>query len=230
MIMEDNIVKIRNANKTYPIGKNIRVPAVKNINSDMRNGDFVALVGASGSGKSTLLNLIGCLDKPDNGIIYLNGENMSQKSHKELSLFRNKNIGFIFQSFNLLPVLNVYENIEFPFLINNNGFSKQERRAIIDELTEQVGLTEYKKHKSNELSGGQMQRVAIARALALSPLIVLADEPTANLDSKTSENILDLMLSLNNTKKTTFIFATHDPIVMKYAKTIIRLKDGEIVS
>lgn len=227
--MENTVVKIQNVSKTYSIGKRVRVPAIKNISLDIKNGDFVALVGASGSGKSTLLNLIGCLDKPDQGIIYLNGENASQKSHTELSLFRNKNIGFIFQSFNLLPVLNVYENIEFPFLINSNNFSKQERSKIIDELIENVGLTEYKKHKSNELSGGQMQRVAIARALALSPLIVLADEPTANIDSKTSENILDLMLSLNNTKGTTFIFATHDPIVMSYAKTTIHLKDGEIV-
>jgi len=227
--MEDTIVKMQNVSKTYLIGKKVKVPAIKNVSLAIENGDFVALVGSSGSGKSTLLNLIGCLDQPDNGSIYLNGENILQKSHKELSLFRNRNIGFIFQSFNLLPVLNVYENIEFPFLINNNRFSKQERGLIIDELIEQVGLTEFKKHKSNELSGGQMQRVAIARALGLSPSIILADEPTANLDSKTSENILDLMLSLNNTKKTTFIFATHDPIVMGYAKTIIHLKDGEVV-
>jgi putative ABC transport system ATP-binding protein len=227
--MENSVVKIQNVSKTYSIGKKVNVPAIKNVSLDIKNGDFVALVGASGSGKSTLLNLIGCLDKPDKGSIYLNNEDTSQKSQTELSLFRNKNIGFIFQSFNLLPVLNVYENIEFPFLINSNRFSRQERNKIIDELIERVGLAEYKRHKSNELSGGQMQRVAIARALALSPLIVLADEPTANLDSKTSENILDLMQSLNNTQGTTFIFATHDPIVMSYAKTTIQLKDGEII-
>lgn len=227
--MSNRVIKIRNVSKTYRIGRNIDIQALKDINLDINVGDFVALVGSSGSGKSTLLNLIGCLDKPDaSGQIFLNNEDVLTKSRKELSLLRNKNIGFIFQSFNLLPVLDVYENIEFPFLINKNLYTKQERKNIIDTLIQQVGLGNYRKHKSNELSGGQMQRVAIARALALSPLVVLADEPTANLDSITSRNILELMRKLNEERNITFIFATHDPLVMEFTKRIISLKDGKI--
>ncbi|MFV0420257.1 MAG: ABC transporter ATP-binding protein [Dysgonomonas sp.] len=227
--MSNRVIKIRNVSKTYRIGRNIDIQALKDINLDINAGDFVALVGSSGSGKSTLLNLIGCLDKPDaSGQIFLNNEDVLTKSKKELSLLRNKNIGFIFQSFNLLPVLDVYENIEFPFLINKNLYTKQERKNTIDTLIEQVGLGNYRKHKSNELSGGQMQRVAIARALALSPLVVLADEPTANLDSVTSRNILELMRKLNEERNITFIFATHDPLVMEFTKRIISLKDGKI--
>jgi putative ABC transport system ATP-binding protein len=220
-------IRIESVSKIYPLGKT-EVRALKNINLTIDEGEFTTIAGPSGCGKSTMLNLIGCMDAPTTGEVYIEGRPISKLSDKELTRLRLEKLGFIFQSFNLIPVLTVYQNIEFPLLIHG-GFSPKDRTRIIDRLIEEVGLKDQAKQKSNELSGGQRQRVAIARALVTSPRIVLADEPTANLDSATGEKIINLMKEINNTHKTTFIFSTHDPQVMKHASRIVRLKDGEVV-
>jgi putative ABC transport system ATP-binding protein len=220
-------IRIESVSKIYPLGKT-EVRALKNINLTIDEGEFTTIAGPSGCGKSTMLNLIGCMDAPTTGEVYIEGRPISKLSDKELTRLRLEKLGFIFQSFNLIPVLTVYQNIEFPLLIHG-GFSPKDRTRIIDRLIEEVGLKDQAKQKSNELSGGQRQRVAIARALVTSPRIVLADEPTANLDSATGEKIINLMKEINSTHKTTFIFSTHDPQVMKHASRIVRLKDGEVV-
>jgi len=183
-------------------------------------------MGPSGSGKSTLLNLIGALDTPTNGEVHINGENISTLTDRALSKFRNRTLGFIFQSFNLIPVLSVSENIEYPLLIQD--ISALKRRDRVKEYIDAVGLTPYSSRYPDELSGGQRQRVAIARALATHPSIIIADEPTANLDHKTGKEVMDLISSMNKKSGATVVFATHDPIVSNYTKKIIRLKDGEI--
>ncbi len=220
-------VRIENVSKVYPLGKT-SVQALKNIELAIQEGEFTTIAGPSGCGKSTLLNLIGCMDTPTTGEVYVEGQPISQLKDKELTRLRLEKLGFIFQSFNLIPVLTVYQNIEFPLLIHG-GFTKKERAARIDALMEEVGLQPQAQQKSNELSGGQRQRVAIARALVTQPRIVLADEPTANLDSATGERIIDLMKTINRTHKTTFIFSTHDPQVMKQASRVVRLKDGAVL-
>lgn len=222
-----NAVHIEKVSKVYPLGKT-EVRALDNISLNIAAGEFVTIAGPSGCGKSTLLNLIGCMDTPTTGEVYLEDRPVSGLSDKELTRLRLEKLGFIFQSFNLIPVLTVYQNIEFPLLIQG-GFTAKEREAKIEPLIAEVGLAEQKNQKSNELSGGQRQRVAIARALVTSPKIVLADEPTANLDSATGERIIDLMKTINQTHGTTFIFSTHDPQVMKHASRVIRLKDGHLV-
>ncbi len=220
-------IRIEAVSKVYPLG-NTEVKALKNINLVIEEGEFTTIAGPSGCGKSTMLNLIGCMDTPSTGEVYIDERPISKLSDKDLTRLRLEKLGFIFQSFNLIPVLTVYQNIEFPLLIHG-GFSAAERTKIIDRLIAEVGLKDQARQKSNELSGGQRQRVAIARALVTSPRIVLADEPTANLDSNTGEKIINLMKEINITHKTTFIFSTHDPQVMKHAGRIIRLKDGEVV-
>lgn len=225
-----SIIKLQDVKKFYPLGKTM-VPAIKGISFEIEKGDFVSIVGPSGSGKSTILNLIGCIDTPTEGKVLINGRETSGLSDREITSLRHDVIGFIFQSFNLLPVLNVYENVEFPFLIGKKKLSAGEKKAnkeYIDHLIEAVGLTNWKTHKPNELSGGQRQRVAIARALATKPKVVLADEPTANLDSKTGEDIISLMKKINKELKTTFIFSTHDHNIFSSAYHVIRLKDGNI--
>jgi len=219
------IVELRNAEKIYPLGKT-EVHALKGISFGIEKGDFISIAGPSGSGKSTILNLIGCIDTPSSGEVLINGTNTSQLSDKEITSLRHEVIGFIFQSFNLIPVLNVYENIEFPLLIGKKRIEKHEKDEWIRFLIEQVDLAKWADHKPNELSGGQRQRVAIARALATRPDIVLADEPTANLDSVTGENIISLMKKMNAELSTTFIFSTHDLMIVNIADHIIRLKDG----
>lgn len=227
---KEDLIELKDVSKEYFLGKNNMVEALKNITLNIQDGEFTALVGPSGSGKSTLLNIIGCLDEATRGTIIFDKEDVTAKNQNELAMIRNNKIGFIFQTFNLFPIFDVYENIEFPFLAGNgNNKSLKERRKIILEIVEQIGLTRYIKHKSNELSGGQMQRVAIGRALALSPLIILADEPTANLDSHTSENVLKMMKEINEARGTTFLFATHDPLVLKYVNRVIKIHDGELV-
>lgn len=229
MKMEE-LIELKEISKEYSLGKSNIVKALKNISLSIGAGEFSALVGPSGSGKSTLLNIIGCLDKPSRGKVIFDGEDVTIKNHNELAMIRNTKIGFIFQTFNLFPMFDVYENIEFPFLAGNGGGKNaKERKKIIMEIVEHLGLTKHIKHKSNELSGGQMQRVAIGRALALSPLIILADEPTANLDSHTSENILKMMKEINRARGTTFLFATHDPLVLKYIDRVIKIHDGELI-
>lgn len=220
-------IRIESVSKVYPLGKT-EVRALKNINLSIEEGEFTTIAGPSGCGKSTMLNLIGCMDTPTTGEVYIENQPISKLSDKDLTRLRLEKLGFIFQSFNLIPVLTVYQNIEFPLLIHG-GYSPKDRARIIDELINEVGLKDQAQQKSNELSGGQRQRVAIARALVTSPRIVLADEPTANLDSATGEKIINLMKDINSTHKTTFIFSTHDPQVMKHASRVVRLKDGEVV-
>jgi len=222
-----NVIEVNGVKKDYPLGKTT-VHALRGIDLTVEEGAFFSIVGPSGSGKTTLLNIIGCIDSPTEGSIKIHGEEITELNDKEITNLRLHKIGFIFQNFNLIPVLNVRENVEFPLLL-----MKKHKKAGIDarveKLIEEVGLLEYIEHKPAELSGGQRQRVAIARALVTNPDIVLADEPTANLDSVTSESILELMRELNELEKTTFIFSTHDPEVIKYAKNIVKIKDGTVV-
>ncbi|MCF7943172.1 MAG: ABC transporter ATP-binding protein [Spirochaetia bacterium] len=213
--------------KRYYLGKT-EVPALKGISISIRQGDFAAIAGPSGSGKSTLLNLIGCIDIPSSGTVEVAGRITSALSDRQITRLRHKTVGFIFQSFNLMPVLNVFENIELPLLISEKAPPKAERRSYAEYLLEQVGLADWRKHRPGELSGGQRQRVAIARALITRPQIVLADEPTANLDSKTGTAIIELMKKINSELSTTFIFSTHDATIVEIADHILQLHDGEI--
>lgn len=223
------VVRLQDVKKTYPLGKT-EVHAIKGVTFDIERADFISIAGPSGSGKSTILNMIGCIDTPTEGTVEIEGQITSGLKDKAITTLRHKVIGFIFQSFNLIPVLNVYENIEFPLLLGNGKLSKKEKTEWIDYLIAQVGLAEWRQHRPNELSGGQRQRVAIARALVTKPRIVLADEPTANLDSKTGETIINLMKKINHEMETTFIFSTHDPDIVKIADHVIKLQDGLVIS
>jgi putative ABC transport system ATP-binding protein len=191
----------------------------------LHSGEFTALVGASGSGKSTLLNMIGCVDLPSEGKVLIDGLDVTQESDKALTRLRLHKLGFIFQSFNLVNVLTVYQNVEMPLLLQG-GFSAKERKARVEKLLHQVGLSSHLKHRPNELSGGQRQRVSIARALVGQPKIVLADEPTANLDSHTGKEIIDLMHDINQNDGTTFLFSTHDQRVVSRVDRVIPIEDG----
>lgn len=221
-----NVIEVKGVKKDYPLGKTT-VHALKGIDLTVEEGSFLSIVGPSGSGKTTLLNIIGCIDNPTNGSVKVHGEEITDLSDKEITDIRLHKIGFIFQTFNLIPVLNVRENVEFPLLIMKKH-NKAEINDRVEQLIKEVGLIDQIEQKPAELSGGQRQRVAIARALVTSPDIVLADEPTANLDSVTSGSILELMKELNEIEKTTFIFSTHDPEVLNYAKNIVKIKDGLI--
>jgi putative ABC transport system ATP-binding protein len=219
-------VRVENVAKEYELGRT-RVPALRGVSLSVEPGEFMAVVGPSGSGKSTLLNLIGCLDRPTSGRVLIGGEDVARLDDDRLSDLRARTIGFIFQTFNLIPVLSALENVEFPLLFGSahprNG-RERARRALAE-----VGLADFGGHRPDELSGGQRQRVAVARALVTDPALVLADEPTANLDSATGETIIDLMLEINRRDGTTFIFSTHDPQVMGHAQRVVRLADGRIV-
>ena len=221
------IVELKDVKKVYPLGKT-EVHAVKGVSFEICKGDFISIAGPSGSGKSTILNMIGCIDVPTEGTVMINGIETGGLSDKTITNLRHEVLGFIFQSFNLIPVLNVFENIEFPLLLGKSKMTKAEKADWIEMLIEEVGLKEWRNHKPNELSGGQRQRVAIARALVTKPDIVLADEPTANLDSVTSDAIINLMKKVNRDLGTTFIFSTHDPSIVEVADHIIRLRDGLI--
>lgn len=223
------MICLKNISKTYTLGTT-KVQALKNINLTVNAGEFACIMGPSGSGKSTLLNIIGCLDKPDEGEVYIDSVEVTGLARNELADVRAAKIGFIFQSFNLIPVLNVYENIEFPLFIKDEKAKKSEKREWIMKLINEVGLQQQIKHKPDQLSGGQRQRVAIARALVTKPKIVLADEPTANLDSETAGAIISLMQKLNKEENVTFIFSTHDPSITKYATNIYQLKDGKLAN
>jgi len=222
------IISLKDVRKTYPLGKT-EVQAVRGVTVDIQEGDFISFAGASGSGKTTCLNMIGCIDVPSEGSVIIDGKDTKLLTDRQITTLRHQFIGFIFQSFNLIPVLNVYENIEFPLLLGKETMTKGERREWIDYLIGEVGLTQWRTHKSNELSGGQRQRVAIARALVTKPKVVLADEPTANLDSKTGGQIIELMKKINKEQNTTFIFSTHDVTIVNIADHVIRLKDGLVV-
>ncbi|MBK6684147.1 MAG: ABC transporter ATP-binding protein [Deltaproteobacteria bacterium] len=221
------VVEAKNVVKDYPLG-NLVVRALHGIDLAIEVGEFTTIAGPSGSGKTTLLNLIGCVDIPTSGQILIGGKSTSSLSDRALTALRLHKLGFIFQSFNLVAVLSTYQNVEFPLLLMG-GLTKGERDRRVREIVEAVGLTAQLTQRPNELSGGQRQRVAIARALVTNPEIVLADEPTANLDSATGQTILELMKRLNQERKTTFIFSTHDPNVMSRATRIIRLADGKLV-
>jgi putative ABC transport system ATP-binding protein len=228
--MEDklNIIEVRSLKKDYMLGKTV-VPALRGVNLDIKLGDLMCIVGPSGSGKTTLLNIIGCIDFATEGTVSIGGQVVHCLNDKKITSLRLNKIGFIFQTFNLINVLNVVENIEFPLLLMKR-YSKQEISARVEKLIYEVGLKDYVKHKPAELSGGQRQRVAIARALVTKPDIVLADEPTANLDSVTGASILELMKEMNRIEKTTFVFSTHDANVLKYANSTVKIKDGVLVN
>jgi len=220
------LIEINNLVKDYPVGGD-SFRALNDINLIIKNGEFTGLVGPSGSGKTTLLNIIGALDSPTSGSTIVMDKKIEDLTHKEAAKLRNQYLGFIFQTYNLLPVYNVFENVEFPLLLLKMASDKR-KKAVNDSL-EWVGLTDKVKSKPAQLSGGESQRVAIARAMVKKPTIVLADEPTANLDAKNSHNILQTMKNLNNELNTTFIFATHDDKEIKYLKRKISLEDGKVV-
>ncbi len=219
------IVKLKEVTKVYQDGK-VAVSALRGVDLELQKGEFVAVAGPSGSGKTTLLNIIGGLDKPTTGNVFLEEKPLSAMSRGELSRLRLHRIGFIFQSYNLVPVLTAYENAEFVLLLQKRP--GEERRKRVVNLLEEVGLSGLENRFPREMSGGQQQRVAIARSIASEPALVLADEPTANVDSQTAAELLDLMEKLNQENEVTFLFSTHDPAVMERARRLIRLKDGRI--
>ncbi len=220
------IVAMKEVVKDYYLGRTV-VNALRGIDLHVEKSEFICIAGPSGSGKTTLLNLIGCLDKPTSGTVFLHGADVERLNDNKLSRLRAERIGFIFQSFNLIPVLSAFENIEYPLLLKRAP--RRIRKEKVLSMLEEVELADFTRHRPNQLSGGQRQRVAIARALVTDPEMILADEPTANLDSKTGEAIVDLMRKINEEMKATFIFSTHDSMVMKYAHRTIRLQDGRIV-
>ncbi len=220
------VVKIENITRTYQIGK-LETHALRGVSLTINNGEFTALVGPSGSGKTTLLQMIGCLDQPTSGRINIDGKEVTSLNRNQRADMRKGHIGFIFQFFALIPTLTAYENVEMPLLLN--GHSPKERRDRVMELLKAVDLTERANNRPDQLSGGQQQRIAIARALAPKPALVLADEPTANLDTENGKQVMDLMQKLNKDTGVTFIFATHDPRVIHYAKRVVTLEDGLIV-
>ena len=220
------LVQLQRITKFYELGKTT-VKALRGVDLSIEAGEFTVVMGPSGSGKTTLLNIIGCLDRATEGSYVFDGEAIGDRDFNDLADIRNQKIGFIFQDFNLIPVLSVRENIAFPLAIR--GESSATIRGRVETIAADVGLTAFLHHKPDELSGGQRQRVAIARALVTDPQLVLADEPTANLDSKTSDQIIDLMLGLNREKGVTFLFSTHDPRVMEHARRVVSIHDGRIV-
>jgi putative ABC transport system ATP-binding protein len=221
-----NIIEIRGLTKDYALGKTV-VQALRGVDLDIVKGDLVTIMGPSGSGKTTLLNIIGCIDLATTGSVQVSGQYLAKLDDRAITNLRLHHLGFIFQTFNLIPVLTALENVEFPLLLQKK-LSNPEIRKRAEGLLEEVGLLEYAKHRPAELSGGQRQRVAIARALVTNPDIVLADEPTANLDSVTGASILEIMKEMNRKEQTTFVFSTHDPNVLKYAKTVVHIIDGRI--
>ncbi len=221
-----NVIEANKLKKVYN-HKVVPVEAIKDVDLTIEEGEFTAIVGPSGCGKTTLLNMIGGLDQPTEGHVKVDGVDISQLKPAELTDFRLKNIGFVFQSYNLVPVLTAEENIEFIMLLQEK--SKGERENRVKELMDKMGISQTRKRRPTELSGGQQQRVAVARALASKPKFILADEPTANLDSKSTEDLLELMATMNKEEKITFLFSTHDQRVIDKAKRVITLEDGKII-
>jgi len=219
------MITIRNLNKIYKTGS-VEVHALKNVNLEIEHGEFIAIMGQSGSGKSTLMNILGCLDRPTSGEYLLEGIDIKNQNQDELSLIRNKKIGFVFQAFNLIPRTNILRNVELPMIYAKEKTSYRKQRAV--ELLEKVGLGDRINHLPNELSGGQKQRVAIARALANNPPIILADEPTGNLDTKSSEEIMEIFRNLNK-EGNSVILVTHEPDIAEYADRVIVFRDGLII-
>lgn len=224
--MEKNLIQLENLKKTYTVGET-EVRALRGVSYNIREGEFLAIMGPSGSGKSTLMNIIGCLDKPTSGRYLLEGEEISKLDRNRLARIRNKKIGFVFQTFNLLSRTTALENVELPLLYSNVSGKERTQRAL--KALASVGLKGREYHKTNQLSGGEQQRVAIARSLLNNPSLLLADEPTGNLDSKTGNEIMNIFKNLNEEKKITLVIVTHDPDVATCARRRIYLKDGEIV-
>ncbi|MGB8213041.1 MAG: ABC transporter ATP-binding protein [Anaerolineales bacterium] len=220
------VVKIENATRVYKVGS-VETQALRGVNLSIKSGEFTALVGPSGSGKTTLLQLIGCLDQPTSGSVWIDGQDVTRLNRNQRADMRRGHIGFIFQFFALIPTLTAYENVEMPLLLN--GRPAGERRERVMDLLKAVDLVERAKNRPDQLSGGQQQRIAIARALASKPALILADEPTANLDTENGKQVMQIMEKLNKKTDVTFIFATHDPRVMQYAHRVVTLQDGRIV-
>ena len=221
------MIKIENLKKTYHAGET-EVKALREINLNIDKGEFISIAGPSGSGKTTLLNLIGCIDNPDSGQIFIENKAVSEMNKNDKAMFRRENLGFIFQSYNLIPVLTAFENVAFS--LNLLGTENEIIKDKVNKILEEVGLKGLENRRPSKLSGGQQQRVAIARALVKKPAIILADEPTANLDSGTGEDVIKLMKEMNRKHKITFIFSTHDKMVMDYAERLIQLHDGAVQS
>lgn len=221
------VVKIENVTRSYKVGT-VETQALRGVNLSIENGEFTALVGPSGSGKTTLLQLIGCLDQPTGGSVWIDGKDVTRLNRNQRADMRRGHIGFIFQFFALIPTLTAYENVEMPLLLN--GHSPKDRRERVMELLNAVDLVDRAKNRPDQLSGGQQQRIAIARALAPKPALILADEPTANLDTENGKQVMQTMEKLNKDTGVTFVFATHDPRVIQYARRVITLRDGMIVA
>ena len=222
----NNVFEIKNVSKIYGDNEETRVHALRKVDLNIEEGEFTAIVGPSGSGKTTMLNVMSGLDEVTEGTVHLGGKDISHMSGNELSDFRRDHIGFIFQAYNLIPVLTVRENVEYVMLLQ--GVDSQERKKRVNEVLGEVGLQGKEDRYPNELSGGQKQRVAVVRAIVSKPKIILADEPTANLDSQTGTELVEMMKDLNKKYNFTFVFSTHDPIIMEKAKRLVVLKDGEI--
>ena len=221
------VTKVTNATRVYKIGE-VETKALRGVSLSIENGEFTALVGPSGSGKTTLLQLIGLLDQPTSGGVSINGQDATHLNRNQRADLRKSAIGFVFQFFALIPTLTAYENIEMPLLLN--GTRSGERRKRVNDMLEAVGLTDRAHHRPDQLSGGQQQRVAVARALATNPRLILADEPTANLDTENGKQVMDIMAKLNKETGVTFVFATHDPRVIGYASRVVTLQDGLITN
>lgn len=221
-----SVIQVENATKLYKIGE-VETRALNGVSLNIEKGEFTAIVGPSGSGKTTLLQMMGCLDRPDSGTVKINGQDVTRFNANQRADLRSKDIGFIFQFFALVPVLSAYENVELPMLLT--GASSADRHKRTMELLDAVGLADRAKHRPDQMSGGQQQRVAIARALATHPSLILADEPTANLDTANGEQAMTIMQKLNEQTGTAFIFATHDQRVISFARRIVEMQDGKIV-
>jgi putative ABC transport system ATP-binding protein len=220
-----SVIQLQNVTRIYKIGE-VETPALRGVDLTVEQGEFTAIVGPSGSGKTTMLQMMGCLDRPSTGTIHINGHDVTRLSPNKRADLRKGTIGFVFQFFALIPGLTAYENIELPLLLT--GVKKQDRRQRVNELLEAVGLSDRARHRPDQMSGGEQQRVAIARALATHPVLVLADEPTANLDTVNGNQVMEIMLRLNAETNTTFVFATHDPRVIPFARRTVELRDGKI--
>jgi putative ABC transport system ATP-binding protein len=220
------VAKLTDVTRIYKVGE-VETRALNGVSMTINDGEFTALVGPSGSGKTTLLQLIGCLDQPTSGQIIINDQEATKLNRNQRADLRKGTIGFVFQFFALIPTLTAYENVEMPLLLNSKNGADRRKRVM--ELLEAVDMTSHATHRPDQLSGGQQQRVAVARALSTEPKIILADEPTANLDTENGEQVMNIMQKLNQDTGTTFVFATHDPRVIKYAKRVVTLQDGLIV-
>ena len=219
-------IELVNATKTYKIGE-VETRALNDVSLTIEEGEFTTLVGPSGSGKTTMLQLMGCLDKPNSGSVHIKGQDVTRLKANQRAELRREMIGFIFQFYALVPVLTAYENVELPLLLK--GVKSDERRQRVTEMLDAVGLSNRAKHRPNQMSGGEQQRVAIARALGTRPLLVLADEPTANLDTANGKQAMEIMQRLNEETGTAFVFATHDPRVVSFARRVVNIRDGRLV-